>query len=218
MPSQDPWDDFHATRGMSAADQWGKIAEDSKRRVREMQVESVKRKSALHDEARLRTEARIKRSAYSDKEKGYKLQRYQRVVIGEGSRLDRAVSPLLDRKILPKGYKPNRAERAVVSSGGRSAVTSVAKAAAKAAGRAVGAAGVAAELAYPAKAGQGSGSERTLSRRSPKMAREYADHQVRRAVGTSGVSPKKVAKAATGSAAVAASAGKAARKSLRKLF
>lgn len=217
MAAQDPWDDFHKTRGMSAADQWGKIADDSRRRVREMQVESVKRKSAIHDEGRLRTEARIKRSAYSDKAKGYKLQRYQRVVIGEASRLDRAVSPILDRKILPKGYKPNRAERAVIS-GGRSTGSSVARAAAKAAGRAVGAAAVAAELAYPAKAGQGSGSERTLARRSPKMARQYADHQARRAVGASGVSPKKAAKATSGAAAVTASAGKAAKKSVGKLF
>ncbi len=183
MPTQDPWDDFNKTRSMSAADQWKKVADDSKQRVRDIQVGVVKKKMALRDEARLSTEAHIKRSAYSDKAKGFKLQRYQRVVIGEGSRLDRAVSPILDRKILPKGYKPNRSERAILSSGGRTSGSSVARAATRAAGRALGAAGVASELAFPARAGQGSGSERTLARQSPKLAREYADHQRRRKAG-----------------------------------
>lgn len=180
MPPRDPWDDFRKTRGMSAADQWQKVADDSKQRVRGMQVDVVKRKAAVYDEARLKSEARIKRSAYSDKAKGYPLQRYQRVAIGEGSKLDRAVSPVLDRKLISKGYKPNLAERAILASGGRSTGTPVARAAARAAGKALGVAGVASSLAFPGRAGQGSGSERVLAKRSPKLARDYADHQRRR--------------------------------------
>ena len=177
----DPWDDFHKTSRMSDAEQWGKVYDESKARFNKARVDLVNEKSAIHDRARLTTEARIKRSAYADKAKGYPLARHQRVVIGEGSRIDRLVSPVLDRKILPKGYTPSRAERSIVATGGRSSGPTVARAAARAAGKMLGAAGAAAELAFPERAGQGEGSERTLARRSPKLAREYADHQKRRA-------------------------------------
>lgn len=179
----DPWDDFRRSKGMSDADQWGKIYEDAKARGRQARVDLVNEKRAIHDRARLTTEARIKRSAYADKAKGFPLTRVQRVVIGEASRLDRAVSPVLDRKILPKGYKPTRKERAIVRSGGATSGPTVARAASRAAGRALGVAAVATDLAFPSRAGQGEGSERTLARRSPRLAREYADHQRRRKAG-----------------------------------
>ena len=179
----DPWDDFHRSKGMSDADQWGKIYDESKARFNQARVDLVNEKRAIHDRARLTTESRIKRSAYADKAKGFPLSRPQRIVIGEASRIDRLVSPVLDRKILPKGYKPTRRERAIVRSGGKTSGPTVARAAARAACRAMGTVAVASELAFPARAGQGSGSERTLARRSPKLAREYADHQRRRKAG-----------------------------------
>lgn len=116
-----------------------------------------------------------------------------------------------------KGYKLFRAQRLAIGEPNR--MDRARSFAGRYGGRALGAAGAATALVLPDRAGQGKGSEMTLARRSPEMARQHADHLSRRASAGKGVSAAKTARSSSRKAPKAINyASRAAKKAMKGFF
>ena len=109
-----PWDDFESSRNLTPDQQWERLINRSRDRVAELQKDAVRIKKKTMSDARLKTESRLMKDAFRAKEEGRRLPRYQRVAIGEGSKLDRMLSPVLDRGVFPRKQSLSRKERMIL--------------------------------------------------------------------------------------------------------